>query len=350
MSRKCTTKNIVSDKEIEMMLGEDKKRKRRRAGMDIPAEYEDQVSELLVQLMMADQKEKVVEEPVENKEELEVTRVSEHRISQDGVWQFKVHFKGELGGTWIDDADCDCEKLIRAYFRQLEAVSGNRIRTIYCICRVSSKNQTGPQHISLEAQEQRLLHTVHRHYQQSPLLRVKMFKISSSAYHGIPTVLQRVGESADAGDAILTYRVDRLSRNIVKFLSFLEDLNDRGVQLYAQDENIWYHEKKLEFIQGILDANKESVIIGKRVKLSLESRRRRGDNVFGSVPFGYKTYRDKDNRVLKMRDVVEQNIVRRIERELVRGLSSQEIANNLNAAGVKKRGRRWSAAMVLNTK
>lgn len=321
-------------------------RKRPRIDLDIPAEYADQVSELLEQLMMIDAEgggEKK-DEP-ESKDDYEVARVSDHRISPAGVWQFFVHFKGERQGQWIDDADCNCEKLIKAYFRGL----GEAIRTIYCICRVSSKNQAGPRHVSLEAQEHRLLQTVQEKFPRSPYLRVKMLKISASAYRGIPTVLKQVGESASPGDAILTYRVDRLSRNIVKFLGFLEELNERGVLIYAQDEDLWYNEGKLAFIQSILDANKDAVNIGKRVKLSLESRVRRGDEVFGSVPYGYKIQRDKENRVIRVRNIAEQNVIQRIDREYRQWRTTAEITAGLNASGIKKRGRKWTPRMVLYT-
>lgn len=318
------------------------------SNINIPAEYEAQVSELLARLMMTNESKQ--SEPLETKTDVEVTRVSEHRITQNGVWQFKVHFKGERdGGEWIDDSDCDCEKLIHAYLNRLSAQEGRAIMTVYCICRVSSKNQVGPTHVSLEAQEDRLVSTAREKFGINPYVRIKILKISASAYRGIPTILKRVGEAAMPGDAILTYRVDRLSRNIVKFLSFLEELDQRGVLLFAQDENLWYGEKKLEFIQGILDANKEAALIGKRVKLALERRRQRGDEVFGSVPYGYKIQREEDGRLVRVRNMVEQNVIRRIESDLDRCLSFKQIASGLNISGIRKRGRRWTSAMVKHT-
>lgn len=316
--------------------------------INIPAEYEAQVSELLARLMMTNESKE--SNPLETKTDVEVTRVSEHRITKNGVWQFKVHFKGERnGGEWIDDADCDCEKLIHAYLNRFSAQGGRAIMTVYCICRVSSKNQVGPTHVSLEAQEDRLVRTAREKFGINPYVRIKILKISASAYRGIPTILKRVGEAAMPGDAILTYRVDRLSRNIVKFLSFLEELDQRGVLLFAQDENLWYGEKKLEFIQGILDANKEAAIIGKRVKLALERRRQRGDEVFGSVPYGYKIQREEGNRLVRVRNMVEQNVIRRIESDLDRCLSFKQIAHNLNISGIRKRGRHWTSEMVKHT-
>lgn len=309
--------------------------------MDIPAGYENHVSELLTKLMMTDEKVVVQEDPIDTKRNFEVTRVSGHRISDEGIWQFKVHFKGYQGGEWVDDSDCDCESHIRTYFDGLDG----SIKTVYCICRVSSKNQAGPGHVSLEAQEQLLIRTAREKFPLYCQLRIKILKISASAYRGIPDVLQRVGNAAAPGDVIMIYRVDRLSRNIVKYLSFLEELNDYGVLIFAQDEDIWYSENKLEFIQGILDANKEAVLIGKRVKLSLEKRRCRGDEVLGSLPYGYKTERDKDNRVLRVHNLAEQNVINYIKRQLKK-YSPAKVAEFLNEKGVKKRGRRWTAGMV----
>jgi len=334
---------------VEEERKERKNKKRSHLAMEIPEQYQDQISELLVQLLMTDEhvekKEKIEPEPADL--EMEVSRVSAHRITETGVWQFKVHFKGYRdNGEWVNDADCHCEKTIREYLNTL----AKPVKTIYCVCRVSSKNQTGPKHVSLDAQEHRLLQTARTRFgAANPATRIKTFKISASAYRGIPNVLQNIGEAAASGDAILTYRVDRLSRNIVKFLSFLEELNERGVQILAQDENIWYHEKKLEFIQGILDANKEAFVIGKRVKLSLERRRARGDEVFGSVPYGFSIKRGQDNRLVRVRNVVEQNVIRRIERELALKRTTKQIAEDLNAAGIRKRNRRWTSAMVTYT-
>jgi DNA invertase Pin-like site-specific DNA recombinase len=146
----------------------------------------------------------------------------------------------------------------------------------------------------------------------------------------------------------MAYRVDRLSRNIVKFLSFLEDLNDRNISVFAQDENLWYNEKKLEFIQCIVDANKEAVLIGKRVRLSLEHRRERGDEIFGGVPYGFQIKRGKNKKILKVINQAETNIINKIKQELGKDKSFKEIADFLNKQGLRKRGKKWKASLVKN--
>jgi len=339
--------------------------------INIPSRYEAQVSDFIVRLNISDNEEKVLDieetqdiqeekicqddehdnesstDSVNTKEDFEVEMVCDHRINKDGIWQFQVYFKGYPNSSyWIDDSDCNCEKPIKSYFETLKG----QIKTIYCLCRVSTKNQTGPLHVSLEAQERRLVLTAREKFGNSHLVRIKILKINASAYYGIPSVLQSIGDCASCGDAILTYRVDRLSRNIVKYLSFLEELNERGVLLFAQDENIWYKENKLDFIQGILDAHKESFIIGKRVKLALENRKLRGDEVFGKLPYGYKSQRDdKSKKVFKVENSDEQNVILRIKNELAKDYSYKDIANQLNIDGIKKRGRKWTAEMVKYT-
>ena len=137
------------------------------------------------------------------------------------------------------------------------------------------------------------------------------------------------------------------NRNIFKILSLLEDLNARGVHLYAQDEDLWYGEKKMDFVQHILDATKESFYIGKRVKMSIEHRRKCGHEVFGSVEYGYKSVRDSEGRLKKVEDKNEKKVILFIKKEIVqKGKSAKEVMTELNKKGITKRGRQWTVAMV----
>jgi len=322
--------------------------------LTVPARYKTTMTQMLANMMLQDEaatveEEKEVPPEPEKTQEFEVTKILEHQVSKDGKWSFRVEFKGWKGDSWwIDDDDCDCELHVREYMDKLREPLR---KTIYCICRVSSKNQTGPTHVSLKVQEKELRKTALALYGKQ--VRLKFIRISASAYKGIPTAIRRVGESACSGDAILIYRVDRLSRNIVKYLSWLEDLNDRGVRIFSQDENIWYDEDKLDFIQGIVDAHKEAFLIGKRVRASIKYRQERGDAI-GSVAYGYKRKQvsvgaaaDGEFRRVIVEDVEEQELIRRI-RETNGGYET--IADELNYEGLRKRGKMWTAAMVRSLK
>jgi DNA invertase Pin-like site-specific DNA recombinase len=287
--------------------------------------------------------------PEQESKHCEIKRVVGHRVtdrmgrpvqagSPGNGWQFQILFKGSDRTTeWVDDCDCDCEKSINEYLARIGAG-----RTIYCLCRVSSKKQTGPRHVSLEAQEQRIRQTIHQLYGEAAG-RVKTVKLSASAYRGIPTALSRIGEAARPGDVIFIYRIDRLSRNIFKYLAFLEELNTRGVLIYAVDEGIWYHNRRLNFMQGILDANKEAEIIGRRVKSSLEYLRSIGRESSGSTSYGWRMIRDRENRLVRVKNLEESRVIKRIKEAR---LHPTDIAEELNEEGIMKRGKRWNASMV----
>lgn len=329
------------------MVEEEKKsrggKRKRTTRMNIRADRAEDVRRLLERLEMQDNQ--VVEEKasqLNNEEQYEVTSVCGHRQNKDGSFSWRVRFKGyPAKPEWVDDLDCHCEAKIQAYL----ADHAPFIRTVYGLCRVSSKNQTGPTHVSLAAQEHLIRRTAKSlDLAQDEVMRVKIYSISASAYQGIPKQLKYIAEVARPRDILITYRVDRLSRNIVRFLGMLEDINEKGVLIYAQDENLWYHNAKLDFLQCILDANKEAAVISKRVRLSVEHRRRRGDYI-GSAPFGYRLARDPKTRaVTKNVNPEEQQVIARIKKSRIR--DDHSLAETLNKEGIKKRGRTWTPAMV----
>jgi DNA invertase Pin-like site-specific DNA recombinase len=258
-----------------------------------------------------------------------------------------VSFKGWGKNTWwIDDEDCNCETSINEYFARQKMV---RVPVVYCICRVSSKNQTGPTHVSLDVQETRLRDIANRMFSSG--VRVKVVRISASAYKGIPRKMMNILESTCSEDAILIYRVDRLSRNIFMFLDWLEKLNGKNVKIFAHDEQMWYHEKKLEFVQSLLDANKEAALISRRVRSSIDYRRSRGDEVFGSLPYGWMSQRvpceskehERETRLVRVENPEEQKVIRRI---LTSSSSYEVLANILNRNGQLKRGRLWTEKSI----
>jgi len=65
-------------------------------------------------------------------------------------YNFQLLFK-DGSSEWVADEDTNCEQLIS------EFLHGNNINTTYLICRVSTKEQSGDTHVSLEAQEQELI-------------------------------------------------------------------------------------------------------------------------------------------------------------------------------------------------
>ena len=269
----------------------------------------------------------------------------------DGInsWMFEVQFKD--GTTeWVREDDCHCDKLISEYLKRAN------IRTVYCFCRVSSKNQASPGHVSLDAQEEKitswsaLLETskgapkVHQSHQGSPY-RTKVVRATRSAHTRIPKELKRIGELANPFDKILVYRVDRLSRHVNGFVEWLDNLHDRGVIVSSLSENINYKGKNdIVFLQHLLEATKESIVIGERVRMSIEHRRSKGQFV-GGLPYGKKRvmvspgdYKIEDN-------ASECAIINRIVSSWP-AVTDRSLADQLNAEGVTKKGRKWTYSMV----
>lgn len=310
-------------------------KRKRTTTMDVPEERAEEVRRLLERLDMKDAEDEEVKHD-KTEDQYEVTSVCDHQVRR-GKFIWKVRWKGFPSPEWIKDEDCNCEKKIQEYLAE-----NTNIRTIYGICRISSKSQLGPTHVSLNAQEAILRKTARAlDVKEDEAIRVKIYHIVGSAYSGIHSKLSYIAEVARARDILLVYRVDRLSRNIVKFLSLLEDMNDRGVLIYAQDEDIWYHNRHLDFLQAVLNANKESAIISRRVRLSINHRRQRGDYI-GGVAYGWRLQRDKNGKVSKVKNPEEQKIIARIKK----CTDETEMAENLNREGTKKRGRIWTPAMI----
>lgn len=300
--------------------------------INVPEEYEEKISDLVNMMLLAEKRK-------EQKEKLyEVVQIISHKVV-NGLWSFLCVFS-DGAKEWVNDSDLQYEGLVKEYAEGLP----RPFKTVYCICRVSSLSQVGPKHVSLDAQENRLRQVAKQFGENS---RVKVLKLSASAYKGIPRLLEDIGESATEGDAILVYRVDRISRNIVKFLDFLERTAEKGVAIYSQDEKLYYNgDTKLAFIQGILEANKEAELISRRVKMSIQQRRNRGDKVFGSLSYGYKSQRGPKGELLRVKNEKEQKVIESIRKSVKAGEKLVQIANALNSKGILKRGRKWTPSMV----
>jgi len=269
-------------------------------------------------------------------DDYEVKKIISHSV-YEGIWFFELLFSnGEK--QIVADEDCNCEWLISNYLAE------KNINTAYIFCRVSTKEQASSTCMSLEAQADEIRPLV----QSYP--RVKVFKISCSAYRKIPKVLEDIGECATSGDGIFVWRVDRLSRNIVKYLSWMEDLNENGVEVYSVNDELYYSSNKTKFIQAILDAQKEAELIGIRVKLVNKRKRQRGDEAIGSLPFGKKYERILDADCNTIRKIVVPHAEEIAQRTFIRSskMLGDELVLHLNKQGSLKRGRKWSRSMICN--
>lgn len=265
----------------------------------------------------------------------EAKKVVDHRVNDDGTLSFNVLFNKDYY-EWVHENHCRCAELISDYFRE------KGITVAWCLCRVSTKSQAGPNTVSLDAQKAET-------YKVAVTLNktlIRVLKVSSSAYKSIPTAIKQVCESTNPGDAILFYRVDRLSRNVVDCIPLLEGMNTRGVSIMSVTEKLTYSENKTAFIEKMVDSQKESDLLSTKIRMANQAKRDRGDEHIGSVAYGKKYYRKPDGSKGVCDNDEELATIVRIRSYRVQGIKPVDIAEILNNDGNTKRGRKWSASMI----
>jgi DNA invertase Pin-like site-specific DNA recombinase len=305
----------------------------------IPSDKIEAVREFLERIRLNEEKVEDNSDVDVCSEECEVEKILQHSSDGEGMFNFLVKFKYDPSPVWVPDNQCDCDDLIMKYFEENDL----KVSTTYLLCRVSTKQQAGYFNVSLDAQEQELK-------RKAKLLntnaRIKTIKTCSSAYRDIPSKWSDIGDVCKSGDTIVIYRIDRLSRNIVKFMSWLEDLDERNVNIYSCAENITYREKKLDFLQGILDATKESHLLGERVKMSIAHRRARGDEGIGKLSYGKKYVRDSSGVLKVVDDVQAMQNINTIRNMIGKGISQHNIMKFMNVNGFLKNGKKWTVNMI----
>ena len=312
-----------------------------KTNMEVPDHMVDQVRLYLESLGVQNSAINDAKEECDDGPECEVKKILNHR--REGTrWWFQLLFTdGDV--MWIEDQKCSCEIMIAEYLKKHCELG---INTAYLFCRVSTKEQDKGDSTSLDGQEAELRSVAATN---QSIDRVRVYRIRGSAYRSIPATMKKVGEVAKEGDAILVWRADRLSRNIIKYLNWIEEIHERKVEIYSQSEKCSWRTEKLRFIQNILDAQKEAKALSERVKLSYKRKRARGDERVGGLPYGQKYQRlvRADNKKIIRKVVVGHPIEIAILKDILKSDDKHEVvADQLNQQRRFKRGRKWSTAMV----
>jgi DNA invertase Pin-like site-specific DNA recombinase len=255
--------------------------------------------------------------------------VLSHSVNDKGDWSFLLKFS-DGDEFLIPDTDCYCESLIKEYLSKLT------VPTYYCISRVSNNNTD----VSLDTQKYNLSTFV----KPSDKLRVKHISLVKSVYRGVPREIRKVATESTGGDVIVVYRVDRLARNVTKFTALLEEISTKGVRIYSFSEQLWYHENKVDFVEKIIQANRESKTISDRVKVSVAYRRARGDECLGSPGYGFKL-KKRNGKIVKVSIPEEKEVIDMIVHDL-KCESVRDIIRILENQGITNRGKKWTRPMV----
>lgn len=156
-------------------------------------------------------------------------------------------------------------------------------------------------------------------------------------------------EDALAGkiDLIVTKSVSRFARNTVDSLTTIRRLKENGTECYFEKENIWTFDSKGELLITIMSslAQEESRSISENVTWGQRKRFADGKT---SVPYGRFLGYDKGENGGLVVNPEQAEIVRRIYRSFLKGMTPYGIAQSLTADGILSPGGKpqWNAGTV----
>ncbi len=148
-------------------------------------------------------------------------------------------------------------------------------------------------------------------------------------------------------DLIVTKSVSRFARNTVDSLTTVRKLKDKGVEVFFEKENIWTLDSKGELLITIMSslAQEESRSISENVTWGHRKRFQDG-KVY--LPYGNFLGYNRGPDGKPVINPEQAQIVRRIYRQYLEGMSIPQIAASLDADGIPTPMRRakWSHTTI----
>lgn len=160
---------------------------------------------------------------------------------------------------------------------------------------------------------------------------------------GLQSVLALV-ESGEV-QALIVYKLDRLSRRVIDTLSIIERIEEAGAGFHSIAEKVDTKSAIGRFFLTITAAfaQMERDTISERTAAALAHKKEQGEHI-GRVPYGYQM---EGTGLVEVKD--EAAIITQVLELREDGLTLRAIADELNSRQVKtKRGGRWAAQTVKN--
>lgn len=304
--------------------------------MNVESRFADQLTEYLARLQLDDTEPELDQKTITKYKQATVNKITDHRVKTNGQWDFQVLFSDGIV-EWVPEKYCSCDELVSEYLSKKE------YKTLYCVSRVSTKQQAGTDTVSLDAQQNEINKNLSKF---GKFDRVKMVRIVSSAYQHVPKDLRQLSANVVKGDLIMVYAIDRLSRNIFKYADFFENIQSKGANVYSVKENLNYRDHKTHFMKFIIDAQAESEAISRRIKLSREERRKNGDEFRGRLKYGQKYAMNANGTRKIVNHPDELRIIQVILSMFKDNRSVNDITKGLNDKKLLKRNKPWNSQMV----
>ena len=161
--------------------------------------------------------------------------------------------------------------------------------------------------------------------------------------------------AAERVDAVVVYKVDRISRSLLDFAQFMRDLEKTKVGFVSVTQRFSTQDSMGKLVLNMLMsfAEFEREMIAERTRDKVHASRRRGKWTGGTVPLGY----DVVDRKLVV-NKVEALLARHIFERYLALQSTLKVVHELNAAGYRTKARKrkdkptkhaalWSVAAVV---
>ena len=213
----------------------------------------------------------------------------------------------------------------------------------YGYARVSTDDQARDG-VSLDLQEQKIeAYAMLRDLTLIETIRDEGYSGKDLNRPGLERLLRLI--EGDEAEAVIVYKLDRLTRSTGDLLHLIEDKfkhgNTRFLSITEQIDTQTAMGKFFLTIMGAM-AQMERELISERTSAALQYKKQKGESM-GLIPYGY----DRVDGQLFENDE-EMRIVRRMKRWKREGLSYNKIANRLNENGIKPRrkGSKWHASSV----
>lgn len=166
-----------------------------------------------------------------------------------------------------------------------------------------------------------------------------------------PALDELLTEYLREDDTILVHTTSRLWRNIFAQATIMKAVMNAKANIRSIDEPSFDVYKymtdpenfMISGMMGMLD-QWERMTIARKLARGRTSKAQSGAKPAGVAPFGYKWAEDKKSVLI---DEDEAQVVRMLFSELQKGKSLHQVAEFLNAQGIKtRRGKQWSAGNV----
>ena len=209
--------------------------------------------------------------------------------------------------------------------------------------RVSTQNQVDSG-LSLSDQRQKIMQYADLNdLQVTEIIEDAGLSAKNTAREGLQRMLTAARNKET--QAIIIYKLDRLSRNVIDTLALIKLLEKEDIAFHSIAEKIDTKTATGKFFLTIIAAlaEMERDLISERTIAALREKRRQ-NKLAGNIPYGWDLAEDKETLTENQK---EQSVIKRIQQLSEKGLSLRKIISVLEKQGMKtKRGGKWQAQVV----